>query len=84
MQLSNYKEQTEINLNYLTNIYIYTPWAVKKFLEFPCKMRMRDKIAHTLLWWGARHVCSEVQQVWTRFALQCRYSRGHVSQPWRT
>jgi hypothetical protein len=25
---------------------------------------MRDKIAHAMLWWGAQHVCSQVQQVW--------------------
>jgi hypothetical protein len=27
--------------------------AVKKFLEFPCRRRMRDKIAHAVMWWEA-------------------------------
>jgi hypothetical protein len=47
--------------------------AVKKFLEFPCRRRMSDKIVHTLLWWGARHVCSQAQQVWTGYSVQCHY-----------
>jgi hypothetical protein len=31
---------------------------------------MRDKTEHALLWWGAQHVCSQVQQVWTGFGVQ--------------
>lgn len=25
---------------------------------------MRDKVRHTLLWWGAQYICLQVQQVW--------------------
>jgi hypothetical protein len=52
---------------------VYTYRAVKKFPEFPCRRRTSEKIAHTLLWWGAQHVCSQAQQVWTGFSVQCRY-----------
>jgi hypothetical protein len=48
-------------------------WAVKKFPQFPCRRRIRDKIGHALLLWGAQHVCLQVQQVWTGFGMQCRY-----------
>jgi hypothetical protein len=34
--------------------------------------RMRDKIAQALLW-GAQHVCTQVQQDWAGFGVQCRY-----------
>jgi hypothetical protein len=37
--------------------------AVQKFPEFPCIRRTRDKIVHTLLWWGGQHVCLQAQQV---------------------
>jgi hypothetical protein len=47
--------------------------AVRKFPEFPCRWRTSYKIVHTLLWWVGQHVCSQAQQVWTGFNVQCRY-----------
>jgi hypothetical protein len=34
--------------NYFLIIHFSIRWAVKKFMEFPCRWRVRDKTVHTL------------------------------------
>lgn len=45
-------------------------WAVKKFPELPCRQRMRDKIAHGLLWWDRVLLVTSM----------CKFCRGCAMQ----